>query len=32
MPPDEEVERFAQGLLALNVPELEDLAKAAGLA
>jgi len=32
MPPDEEVERFARGLLALNVPELDDLAKAAGLA
>ena len=32
MPPDEEVERFARGLLALTVPELDDLAKAAGLA
>ena len=32
MPPDEEVERFARGLLALNVPELDDLAQAAGLA
>jgi 4-hydroxy-tetrahydrodipicolinate synthase len=32
MPPDEEVERFARGLLALDVPELDDLAKAAGLA
>ena len=32
MPPDDEVERFARGLLALNIPELDDLAMAAGLA
>jgi dihydrodipicolinate synthase/N-acetylneuraminate lyase len=32
MPTDEEVERFARGLLALNIPELDGLAKAAGLA
>ena len=32
MPPDEEVERFARGLLALNIPELDDLATSAGLA
>lgn len=32
MPPDEEIERFARGLLALNLPELDDLARAAGLA
>lgn len=32
MPPDEEVERFVRGLLALDIPELDDLAMAAGLA
>jgi dihydrodipicolinate synthase/N-acetylneuraminate lyase len=32
MPPNEEVEQFARGLLALNIPELDDLAQAAGLA
>ena len=32
MPPDEEIERFARGLLTLNIPELDDLARVAGLA
>jgi 4-hydroxy-tetrahydrodipicolinate synthase len=31
MPTDEEVEKFGQGLLALHIPELDDLAQAAGL-
>jgi dihydrodipicolinate synthase/N-acetylneuraminate lyase len=31
MPPDDEVERFARGLLALDIPELDDLARSAGL-
>ena len=30
MPPDEDVERFAEGLLTLNIPELDQLAKDAG--
>lgn len=31
MPPDDEVERFKQGLLKLGIPELDELARAAGL-
>jgi dihydrodipicolinate synthase/N-acetylneuraminate lyase len=31
MPPDEEVERFAAGLLKLGLPEIDELASAAGL-
>lgn len=31
MPPPEEIERFAEGLLALGIPELDELAKQAQL-
>jgi len=31
MPPDDEVERFAAGLLKLGMTEVDELARAAGL-
>jgi 4-hydroxy-tetrahydrodipicolinate synthase len=31
LPPDEELERWARGLTTLGIPELEELARAAGL-
>ena len=31
MPPDDEVQRFAAGLLKLGFSEIDDLARAAGL-
>lgn len=31
LPPDDEVERFADGLLRLRVPEIDEMAKEAGL-
>jgi dihydrodipicolinate synthase/N-acetylneuraminate lyase len=31
LPSDEEIERFGRGLIALNVPEIEEMAVAAGL-
>jgi len=31
MPPDDEVQRFATGLLKLGLSEIDDLARAAGL-
>jgi len=31
MPPDEEVQRFQDGLLRLGLPEIEEQARAAGL-
>ena len=31
MPPDEELERFTHGLLRLRVPEIDEMARAAGL-
>jgi hypothetical protein len=31
MPSDDEVEKFGQGLLALHIPELDELAQSAGL-
>ena len=32
LPPDEEIDQFGAGLLALGVPEIDDMARAAGLA
>ena len=31
MPPDDEVQKFADGLLRLRLPEIDELALAAGL-
>jgi dihydrodipicolinate synthase/N-acetylneuraminate lyase len=32
MPPEEELQRFTTGLLALGIPEIDELARAAGIA
>ena len=31
MPPDDEVQKFADGLLRLRLPEIDETARAAGL-